>query len=291
VPDIRFLNASVTASAFTGSFVGDGSGLQNVPLPAGSATTGSNNFFGNQNIIGELTSSVAKSNVILNPQTITENITIGPDNNAFIVGPVNIDGVITVEGDSELYVYSPPPLAEYLTTASFNAYSATLATTGSNTFQGTQIIRDTLIMTASIGPAKRTLSVTGGLTDGQTTFASAMSIINLAPPNLNHNLSFGVTDAMDTFIGIQQNRVGFFYGETGQQGGPPYQQFYIDIADSGSFNIENADLLVSQSLNVKEIINLAPQDPLPSGQLGDIGVSGSALYFYDGSSWRTVNLT
>jgi hypothetical protein len=237
----------------------------------------------------------------VNPQTITSNVTIEADKNALLLGPVNISGEITIEGDSELYIHTPPTFIDtgsFTTTASFNAYTAsndnilaTFATTGSNTFQGTQIIRDTLIMTASIGPNKRTLSVTGGLTDGTTTFGSSMSIINLAPPNLNHNLSFGVTDKMDSFTGIQQNRVGFFYGETGLQTSSPFQQFYIDIADSGSFNIENADLLVSQSLNVKEIINLAPQDPLPSGQLGDIGVSGSALYFYDGSSWRTVNLT
>jgi hypothetical protein len=116
-----------------------------VNIPGGSietgsfATTGSNTFIGNQNIIGELTSSVAKSNVILNPQTITENITIGPDNNAFIVGPVAIDGVITVEGDSELYIHTPPT---FIDTGSF-------ATTGSNTFQGTQTINGDIYVTGS----------------------------------------------------------------------------------------------------------------------------------------------
>jgi len=136
-----------------------------VNIPGGSietgsfATTGSNTFIGNQNIIGELTSSVAKSNVILNPQTITENITIGPDNNAFIVGPVAIDGVITVEGDSELYIHTPPTFIDtgsFTTTASFNAYTAsndnilaTFATTGSNTFQGTQTINGNLNVQAT----------------------------------------------------------------------------------------------------------------------------------------------
>ena len=56
------LKGSVTASIFTGSFVGDGSGLTGIPgitpIETGSfATTGSNTFIGNQTISGSLTVS------------------------------------------------------------------------------------------------------------------------------------------------------------------------------------------------------------------------------------------
>jgi hypothetical protein len=53
-----FLTDNVTASFFTGSFIGDGSGLYNLPVQnintASLATTGSNIFVGNQTITGSI---------------------------------------------------------------------------------------------------------------------------------------------------------------------------------------------------------------------------------------------
>lgn len=37
-------------------------------------------------------------------------------------------------------------------------------------------------------------------------------------------------------------------------------------------------------------MQLSPLDPLPSGQLGSIAVSGSSLWFHNGSTWKEVNL-
>ena len=49
------VNGDVSASNFTGSFVGDGSGLTGIIHPTGSfATTGSNTFIGNQDITGDI---------------------------------------------------------------------------------------------------------------------------------------------------------------------------------------------------------------------------------------------
>jgi len=51
--------------------------------------------------------------------------------------------------------------------------------------------------------------------------------------------------------------------------------------------LKNTD--VSGSLNITEKANLAPQDPLPSGVLGDMAVSSSAeLYFHNGTTWNLV---
>jgi hypothetical protein len=47
----------------------------------------------------------------------------------------------------------------------------------------------------------------------------------------------------------------------------------------------NTDTKVS----ITAVINLGAQDPLPAGAIGDLSVSGSALYFYDGA-WKTVSL-
>lgn len=46
-------------------------------------------------------------------------------------------------------------------------------------------------------------------------------------------------------------------------------------------------LAVTGSVAVTEAINLTSQDPLPSGSIGDLAVSGSSLYFYNGA-WTLV---
>ena len=81
------LRGSVSASLFSGSFVGDGSGLTGIPgvtpIATGSfATTGSNIFVGNQTVTGSLT--VSGSITHRGNQTIT--------------GSLNVSGSITVPG-------------------------------------------------------------------------------------------------------------------------------------------------------------------------------------------------
>ena len=44
---------------------------------------------------------------------------------------------------------------------------------------------------------------------------------------------------------------------------------------------------VTGSVSITRTLNLAPSNPLPSGTVGDLAVSGSSLYFYNGS-WTLV---
>jgi hypothetical protein len=52
-------------------------------------------------------------------------------------------------------------------------------------------------------------------------------------------------------------------------------------------DIVTNNLFVSSSVNITQTLNLAPQDPLPSGTIGDLAVSGSNLFFYNGA-WTQV---
>lgn len=274
-----------------------------VNIPGGSidtgslATTGSNNFIGNQNISGSVESTINFSNTHLNPQTITDNVTIPTGLNGVIIGETTIVGDYTIEGNSEVYVFTPPVL---LDTGSF-------ATTGSNTFNGSQIINGDDILLNKVGSFDPKITVSGSNTlrsqlfpeglkvDGIASYFKTMNIVNLGS-NTNHALFFGKSNSVENLNGLPQNRVGFFYGDTtapnpgDPPGTPPYHQFYLDI-NNENFFIEGSNLTVSQSLNVKEIINLEPQATLPTGSLGDLATSGSELYFNDGANWRTVNLT
>lgn len=46
---------------------------------------------------------------------------------------------------------------------------------------------------------------------------------------------------------------------------------------------------VSGSVSISKVLNLSPQNPLPAGQLGSLAVSGSSLYFHNGSNWGVIS--
>jgi hypothetical protein len=46
-------------------------------------------------------------------------------------------------------------------------------------------------------------------------------------------------------------------------------------------------LTITGSVNITSVLNLKPNDPLPAGVIGDLAVSGSSLYFYNGA-WSLI---
>lgn len=48
-------------------------------------------------------------------------------------------------------------------------------------------------------------------------------------------------------------------------------------------------LEVSGSATFNQVLELAPQDPLPAGGVGQLAVSGSNLYYHNGSVWAQIN--
>lgn len=66
---------------------------------------------------------------------------------------------------------------------------------------------------------------------------------------------------------------------------------YASVADAltaGNKTI-TGDLNVTGSINISQTMNLASQDPLPTGVVGDLAVSGSGLYFNNGTSWSLIS--
>jgi hypothetical protein len=58
-------------------------------------------------------------------------------------------------------------------------------------------------------------------------------------------------------------------------------------------DFQQREVTVNGMLNVTTFLTLPPQHPLPvnpSPTLGSMAVSGSALYFYNGSAWKEVSL-
>ena len=54
-------------------------------------------------------------------------------------------------------------------------------------------------------------------------------------------------------------------------------------------NTFEGDQTITGSINVTEVLNLAPVSPLPAGILGDLATSGSSLFFNDGTSWNAIS--
>jgi len=51
-----------------------------------------------------------------------------------------------------------------------------------------------------------------------------------------------------------------------------------------SIDVEG-DVIVEDVATIGEVLKLEPQGTLPAGELGMLGVSGSDLYFHNGTSW------
>jgi hypothetical protein len=105
--DLANFKETYNTGSFSGSFVGDGSGLTGI-----STAEDTFPFTGSAVISGslEVTGSIF-SNIFLNPQTITDDIIIPDGYNGIILGPVDLQGNVTVGSGSNLIVFE-----DFLTT-------------------------------------------------------------------------------------------------------------------------------------------------------------------------------
>jgi hypothetical protein len=55
-------------------------------------------------------------------------------------------------------------------------------------------------------------------------------------------------------------------------------------------DFQQREVVINGALDVTTLLTLSPRNPLPAGTLGSMAVSGSSLYFHNGSQWREVSL-
>jgi len=56
----------------------------------------------------------------------------------------------------------------------------------------------------------------------------------------------------------------------------------------GSLDV-NTNLTVQNNATIENVLKLTPIDPLPTGAVGELAVSGSNLYYHNGTSWGQLN--
>jgi hypothetical protein len=74
-------------------------------------------------------------------------------------------------------------------------------------------------------------------------------------------------------------------------GSNPPPQFVRGLGITGSLNVSGSSHQIIGNTNITGSLNLSSVNPLPSGNLGDLVVSGSNLYFYNGTVWMQMNGT
>lgn len=264
----------------------------NIPDVSGStidtsslATTGSNSFLGDQTITGSLSvSKTIKTQIYINPQTISGSIVIPTGNNAMVVGPISIDGTISVEGNSKLIVL------DQVTGSAVNTSS--LATTGSNIFNGDQTINGGLLVSSSTQPigfsgSTFTVDTVGGIvfrpgTDmtfqGNTVFTNPgrFPILNVDSATQTNGY-YGFNDEVDgriyqAFSGSVDSRINGISGGVG-------------LATTGSnIFIGNqtitGSLLLSSSVD-RVVINAPNYSTFNPSDIGGIDLNSSVTFRSD----------
>ena len=268
-------------------------------IQANGATTGSNTFTGDQNILGTLTASLQEGYAWVggtgDVSILTATSSFGGGGSGFpFEGDAVISGSLEVTGS-------------FKTAADGTTSTATILTENVGTGGRTNLTFSQPTFNSSFFVAQNPND--GGGQFGLNKPGTYQAVVNTS--GTNGQVSFSAGNAISSTNGtlhsdwIQtQNTSGsidrriILGGASITHPSPDLTGHvpYIAIrTNTGGFqeviNFQDPSTYTDGSVKFLTSLNLQGQDPLPTGAGGDLAVSGSALYFHDGGSWRTVNLT
>jgi hypothetical protein len=198
-----------------------------------------------------------------------------------ITGSVNIRGNTSQSGNHLLFgnFYQVSGSFNYSGGSNVNLSGTVLLQNGNNK---TYITDSQLYFQNNFDPVE-TRMTKNGLLLNDNTGKSAM-VLSAAPYNL---FSLGISDYNGPLRGL-------FYN-TGSNTDTPTLPV-LGVINGNNFDnkaylmldtVVSGGLEVSGSATIGQAMSLTPQDPLPSGNIGDLAVSGSSLYFYNGA-WTLI---
>ena len=203
------VDGSVTASYF----IGDGSQLTNLPIQNSDnfATTGSNTFYGNQLVIGDIESEYSVTTPYVYAPTSSQQIIItGDPNKDTLIGVYSGDDIelILLGVENSIWEFEKNGTIKFpdgtyqstaFTTQSINSLSlqtSSYATTGSNSFNGSQNITGSLIVSEFI----------------ETTNIQGTGSLYLKP-DLNDSRDFVIYNTAPSDVHIKGNASYSFFGD------------------------------------------------------------------------------
>lgn len=214
-----------------------------------------------------------------------------------------------------------------VTTASFNAYTSSndskvnsliastgsFASTGGNNFVGNQDIVGLLTVSSSnlydidvtgrvkIGNIANTgtnsaqLFVSASAYYGEIT-PSKIDLVRASGGGTQMELSFGgyVSTYTSDFSEVAIVADGASYTSNWTQGpaisvNNPANAYPAVIGFQNKSNWTDGRSTFLTPVKLNNVLELAAQDPLPAGSVGQLSVSGSNLYYHNGSSWSQIN--
>lgn len=170
--------------------------------------------------------------------------------------------------------------------SALNILTASLASTGSNTFTENQIISASVSMTGSLN-----------------VFSGKVSIRRTANRYSLRSQGSGKDGIVSVQTDANDSTIAKIYGDEVQLG--VFNSNLVRLGntesmvrmDGTTFEISSSTLLISSSttvakpvtVNPQTLFSLRPSDPLPGSAItGSFAVTGSTLAFYDGNNWVTV---
>jgi hypothetical protein len=179
--------------------------------------------------------------------------------------------------------------------------TGSFATTGSNTFDGNQIISGSITVNG-VSNFGDDVKIDTGVSGNAALFlnpnflSSFYGQFSVWQPNTNGGQSRifvgekaladiyvnAYSSSYDNMFKIGANSEGAF--AAGINTSTFSDDVWLKIPSMGLPNFQRS-INVSGSVTINEVLQLQAQDPLPAGAVGQLAVSGSDLYFHDGSTW------
>jgi hypothetical protein len=160
--------------------------------------------------------------------------------------------------------------------------SGNYATTGSNTFIGNQTITGSINVSGSVvlGPTITGLeginfmsaSVIGAYISYNPTNGGRTGILSMDTNGIFGRVNIGSSGSSGSLLLLNKTGGGI-----------------TTLIGSSSISLQGNNIDVTGSVNISEVMTLAKQNPLPTGTTGSLAVSGSGLYFHNGTSWNLIS--
>ena len=211
--------------------------------------------------------AVTASTVTANSNGAGTNFKVGDDT---WIGDVNLANTMQVQGQQDA-------TKAFVKFGSGSNSPIVGGVAGSDLFQITGSVNVTGSITANgfTGPLTGTASVAISSSMAQGVSSS------ISTQNVAHNVLFQEVTAGATKVEVD--------------GGLRYNPNTNILTTTASFaltassvNSLTQNVLVTGSVNISSALNLAPTNPLPTGVVGSLAVSGSNLYFHNGADWIYV---
>lgn len=174
--------------------------------------------------------------------------------------------------------------------------TGSFATTGSNTFNGNQTVNGNGTINGTTGSPIQTFTVKDGNNTARLQVNNNV-LAGLVNQDLLLNGNTLITGKSSLTGSLEVSQNGEIKGTTGTPGltfmvRDGNNTSKIEVNNSTLKGFTNVDVFLNGTVLIEDAIGLRNNDPLPTPPAsagGSLAVSGSNLYFHNGTSWTQIN--